>query len=298
MLQIGFSDKFDGAVHVAIGDGNQSRGAACTSDLNSGGVITGWISEGVDLERDIASCGLSSEQFEHDRAGIGTTNEHRAASNFDPAEFILINSGAVGSVGDIDCDGDIGGDSEGAGCGASQPDFFLNGGYGDNFAGGRSSGDLSQGLHDDPDSCAVVHGDTGQSTVAEFAEAGFGCDEVADPDDGAGFCFGYGADIDPEVLHFRYGFAFIGVEQVDRFACDDAWYRTGCGVDEHALTEEDLEVPATDRVDSQKPVAVDVADNESDLIAVCVEQDGASPCGVDNSVDAAMYVGCDLIGEL
>jgi hypothetical protein len=67
---------------------------------------------------------------------------------------------------------------------------------------------------------------------------------------------------------------------------------------QHALTEQDLEVPAAHRVDSQKPVAVDVADNESDLVAVGIEQYGASACGVDYGMDAAVDIGGDLIGEL
>ena len=298
MLQIGLGDKFDGAVHVAIGDGNQSRGAACAGDLNSGSIIAGGISEWVDLEWDIASGGLSGEEFENHGAGISTANKNGATSDFDPAEFILIDSGTVGGVRNIDGDGDIRGDGEGTGRGTSQPNFLLNRGDSDDFAGGGCSGDLSEGLHDDPDAGAVVHGDTGEPTVAEFAEAGFGCNEVTNSDERAGFGFRGGADVDPEILHFGDGLAFIGVQQVDGFARDDSGDRSGCSVYQHALTEQDLEVPAAHRVDSQKPVAVDVADNESDLVAVGIEQYGASSSGVDYGVDAAVDIGGDLIGEL
>jgi len=298
VLQIRLGDKFNGAVHVAIGDSNQSRGAACAGDLNSGSIIAGRISECVDLEWDIASGGLSGEEFENHRAGISTTNKNRATSDFDPAKFILIDSGTVGGMSNIDSDGDIRGDGEGTGRGTSQPNFLLNRGHGDDFAGGSGSGDLSQGLHDDPNAGAVVHGNTGESAVAEFAEAGFGCNEVTNSDEGAGFGFRGGADVDPEILYFGDGLAFIGVQQVDGFSRDDSGDRSGCSLYQHALTEQDLKVPAAHRVHSQKPVAVDVADNKSDLVAVGIEKYGASPSGVDYGVDVAVDIGGDLIGEL
>jgi len=183
VVQVGFGDQFHRAVHVSIGYGDQSDSAAGAGDLNGGGVIAGRVSEGIDLEGDTAGGSLSGEEVKDDRAGIGTADDDGAATDFDSPEFVLVNSGAVGGMSDVDSDCDIGRDSEGTGGGSAESDFFLHCRDCDNFAGRCSGGDLSECLHDDPDAGAIIHGHAGDSSVAEFAKAGFRGDEVADADE-------------------------------------------------------------------------------------------------------------------
>lgn len=85
---------------------------------------------------------------------------------------------------------------------------------------------------------------------------------------------------------------------MDGLSRDDSGDRACCSVHKHALSEQDLEVPATDRVNSEKPVAVDVSNDESNLITVSVEEYGACAGGVDDGMYAAVNVGGDLISEL
>ena len=86
--------------------------------------------------------------------------------------------------------------------------------------------------------------------------------------------------------------------QVDGFSGDHSGYRTGGGVDEHSLSQEDLQVPSADRIHSQKAVAVNVADNKSDLITVSIEEDCASTGGVDDSMQAAVDICRDAVSKL
>ena len=189
MVQVRFGDQFDRAVHIAIGDGDQSGGAAGAGNLNGCGVVAGGVSEGVDLEWDIAGGSLSGEEVHDDRAGIGTAYDDGSATDFNSPEFILVNSGAVGGVCDVDGDSDVGSDSEGTGGGSTQSDFFLHSRDCDDSAGGCCCGDLSQSLHDDPDAGTVIHGNTCESPVAEFTKAGFRCDGVTNAYEGASFGF-------------------------------------------------------------------------------------------------------------
>ena len=107
MLQIGLCNQFHGAVHVSVGDRYQACGAAGARNLDGCCVITGWIPKGIDLERDTAGGGLSRQQIKDDGAGIGATNNDRATTDFDASEFILINTGTIGGMSDIDGDCDI-----------------------------------------------------------------------------------------------------------------------------------------------------------------------------------------------
>jgi hypothetical protein len=68
---------------------------------------------------------------------------------------------------------------------------------------------------------------------------------------------------------------------MNRFPSDDAGNWPGFGMHKHSLAEQNLHVPTTDRVDSQKTKAVNVSDDESDLVAVGVEQNCRAAAGVD-----------------
>ena len=62
--------------------------------------------------------------------------------------------------------------------------------------------------------------------------------------------------------------ALVGLEQVDRFAADDAGDDPVAGADLDPLADQDLRVPAADRGEPEEALLVDVGDREADLVDV------------------------------
>ena len=50
-------------------------------------------------------------------------------------------------------------------------------------------------------------------------------------------------------------------------------------MDHQSLSKQNLHVPAADRIDSQKSMTVDVTHDQSDLVAVCIQQNVGLPPG-------------------
>ncbi len=58
---------------------------------------------------------------------------------------------------------------------------------------------------------------------------------------------------------------------------------------------EDLDVPAADRIDSQKSEAIDMSHDQTDLVAMRIEQNRRITGRIDDGVDTAMSIRCDVI---
>ena len=85
--------------------------------------------------------------------------------------------------------------------------------------------------------------------------------------------------------------------QMNGFSRDHTRDRPTFGMDQQALTEQNLHVPAADRIDSDKSEVVNVTHDQSNLVTVCVEQNRRSAVRVHGGHDVSMHVGCDLSRE-
>ena len=69
-------------------------------------------------------------------------------------------------------------------------------------------------------------------------------------------------------------------------------------VDQQTLTEQNLHVPAAHWIDAHESKIINVPHNQSNLVAVRVEQDRRTTTWVHGREDISMNVGGDLSGEL
>ena len=77
---------------------------------------------------------------------------------------------------------------------------------------------------------------------------------------------------------------------MNRLACDDSRHRAQRCMHEHSLPKENLHVPAADRVHSEKPKAVDVADNQANLITMGIQQNGTRSLSIHCGQNIPMNV--------
>jgi hypothetical protein len=66
---------------------------------------------------------------------------------------------------------------------------------------------------------------------------------------------------------------------------------------EHSLAQQNLGIPATDRVDAKKSLTVDMTNNQADLIAVSIEKDRLCALRIDGGKHISVHVGGDNVSE-
>ena len=62
---------------------------------------------------------------------------------------------------------------------------------------------------------------------------------------------------------------------------DDSRDGAGRCVNQHSLAKQDLQIPSADRIDSDESIAVDVFNDQADLITVSIQQDRDCPLRID-----------------
>ena len=102
-------------------------------------------------------------------------------------------------------------------------------------------------------------------------------DRVADPDQLGRLVAVGGADVDVEALQLDDLLALVGVEQVDRLAADDAGHEAVPAAHLDPLADEDLRVPAADRLEVEEALLVDVGDDQADLVDVADDGEQRRP---------------------
>ncbi len=82
-----------------------------------------------------------------------------------------------------------------------------------------------------------------------------------------------GPDVDPEIVEPRRAVAILVAHQVDRLAPDHAGHVAAARQDADPLSDQHRHVPAADAPERQGAVAVDVGDDQPDLVDVAAEDD-------------------------
>jgi hypothetical protein len=89
--------------------------------------------------------------------------------------------------------------------------------------------------------------------------------------------------------------ALVVLEQVDRLLAHDAGDLPAARLEQHALADEDLRVPAADAAEAQEAVVVDVRDDETDLVDVADDRQRRAAGGSRHPrPHRAHHVGDDL----
>jgi hypothetical protein len=203
------------------------------------------------------------------------------------AELLLVQAGGVGRVGDVDCEGDVGADREGAGDRALQPDLLLD-------RGDRRHPPLqpparvnaARRVERDVGAEPVVHRARDEPGAVEPHRVGGDHRRVADPDHLQGAVPVGGADVDVEALQLDRLLAIVLLEDVNRLAPDDADHGALAGLDLDPLADEDLRVPAADRREVEEALLVDVGDHEPDLVDVAEDREQRLRVGLPDRRDA------------
>ena len=136
-----------------------------------------------------------------------------------------------------------------------------------------------QRLEHGPDADLVVHARGGGQAVAQVAHAQGERHRVAGADELLGLRLVLGADVHPDVGEHRHLGPLLGGQQVSRPAGDDAGDRPLARPDGQVLAEQNLHVPAADRLDVEEAVLVDVLDHQRDLVAVAGQHDPVAGVG-------------------
>src|SRR5262249_28100556 len=123
------------------------------------------------------------------------------------------------------------------------------------------------------------------------------CDRIADGNDRLGLFAIFNADVHPYLRELWDFQSLFRRKQVRGPPGDDAVERSLLRPHGQILAEQDLHVPAADRLDVKEALVVDVLGNEADLIAMAGEHDAQLPLRIADGDDISMPIGRDFIGE-
>ena len=300
MIEVGRGDDFHRGVHVPQRDAHDARRRAAAGELDRVAVVGGPAGQGGDLHGDVRFAGEPQQVAEQGGVDVRPAEGDRAAADLHVAQFVLLDRGAVGGVGDVDGDSDVRVDPVGAGAGPAEADLLLHGADGEDRRPRVPLRGPAGRLDDDPHANAVVHAGAGQQVVLERPVAQPQRHRVAHLHLPGGLGPVQHADVDPQVLHLRDLLALLRRQQVDRLAGDHAGDAPAGGMHLDGLPDQRLRVPPADRPDPHEPAVVDVLDQQPDLVAVPGEHHAgfalAPPvvAGVDGGGEVAVVVGRDV----
>ena len=273
MRQVGERDHFHRAVHVTIGDRHDPHRHATADDLHGIGIVAGRFAHRTKLHRDFISQCQPLQFPQHHRVHIRTPPEDRTQPEVDLPVLLHVQSRTVGRMSDVDRDPQVGLDRKRTRLCPAQADLFLHGRDGIDGGPRISCRDKFQRLHHCPDADAIIHPRCCGQTVPHLAEAEIERDRISHRDDL--LCIGLilRTDIDPQIADLRHFLPLVLGLQVNRFSGDDALHRTLRAPDLHVLAQQDLHIPAADRLGPQKAGLVDMLNDQADLIAVPGQHD-------------------------
>ena len=190
------------------------------------------------------------------------------------AVFLLVDTGRVGRVGDVDGDRDVGTQLEGRGAGAEQADLLLHrGDAGHRAARAGALGAAAGRFERDVGAESVVHRLGDEAAAEHLHRFGADHDRVADADQRLGLLAVGGTDVDVHRFQFDDLFALVHLQQVDRLAAGDAGDDPVAPAHLDPLADQDLRVPAADRLEPEEALLVDVGDDQADLVDVADDRD-------------------------
>src|SRR5690606_16378867 len=104
-------------------------------------------------------------------------------------------------------------------------------------------------------------------------------------------------DVDPEVGDLRHLLPLLRLHEVDGLLSDDSSHLTVAPEDAQALANQDLRVPPPDAIDIEEPIAVDMSDDEPDLVDVPGEHDPGSSLRSQHGDGIPVDVRLDTVGD-
>ena len=171
----------------------------------------------------------------------------------------------------------------------------------DLFLGGRNAHDFGrefllfprkadQRFADNVGADLVIKGARGTyAPMDEFKFMVVGC-RVANRDALHRLLLGAGPDIDPDFVNLRHLLAVTFVHQVDGPLARHATDGPICCLDNHAAPGNHRAVMATDRVEVEVTVLVDVGDDEAELVHVTGKHEHGIPVGIERGDPVAESV--------
>src|SRR5262249_21888252 len=118
---------------------------------------------------------------------------------------------------------------------------------------------------------------------------------IAISDPRFGFLAVLGAHIYPDIREQGHLVALFIGQKVRRTPSYHTSQWTFARPDRQILAQENLHVPASDRLNVQEAVIVDILHHEPDLIAVAGEHDAGLASGVDHRDDIAVPISANLV---
>ena len=214
------------------------------------------------------------------------------------AELLLVVARRVGGVADVHGDADGRMDAVGAGRRAAQADLFLHGRDAIDRGLQRPAVQQPQRFHHGPDADLVVHGRRRDQAVAQRPTAQI--EVTGSP--GVTSSSASLRSLAPMSTQMSVNCGTLLrsslVSRCGALRETTPVMRPALGPDGQVLAEQDLHVPAADRLDVEEAVVVDVLHHQGDLIAVPGQHDArpAAP-GLTHGDDVAVPIGADLVGE-
>src|SRR6185369_2133784 len=120
LVEVVETDDLNGAVHVSVGDANQSGGDAVPAELHGVGVGAGGARDSANLDRNLPSAGGLVQQFEDVGVDVWSAEHGGAAAQAHFAELLLVVARRVGRVSHIDGNANSRLNAIGAGGGTAQ----------------------------------------------------------------------------------------------------------------------------------------------------------------------------------
>src|SRR4051812_3590906 len=153
-------------------------------------------------------------------------------------------------------------------------DLFLRRGDCDYLRDARPLRVSPNGLENDKGSDSVVDRARDEPTIGKLHRTRIDDSGVTDRDELLSFFLRLRAEIDPEIDELSGLLALLGLDEVDRLFADDAEDVALPADEAESLPDENLRIPAPDRLNVAVSLIIDVADDDSDFIDVSGEHDG------------------------
>ena len=260
---------FDGLVDMAGGDGDGTGdGASGDHSLKAGG-IGATTTEDFRLPFDFMAGGGRFHKFNHavvaDDRRIHELDRGTLAEG--GAAFLWGGAGYIVGDGGIQSKAEISLDLEGGSLGTAEANFLLDGENRVKVVGGFAFGffQLAESFDEDKDRGPVVER-FGVDAVAELEKCGVAGDEITNGDDFNDLLLGH-AGIDEIIGDFDGLIFLFRSHEMDGFRAHDA-DNVAAAMDDDAMGGEGFRVEATDGIEANEALVVDVGDDEADFVDV------------------------------
>ena len=307
-----FGEKLDGVLHIievrglhhgmhaAQWQGNKRAWDAFAAVENLVGIRAGEAAARFVLNGKLGLGGGVDETLDNEWMVRSAVGNGRTAAEFDAAEFIGIDAWGVRRMSDVEADTEVGFESVSRHHRTVAADFLLHGIEADDGVGGLlfARGEAFHHLSDDVAADAVVEGSADESFVRELHRSVLIDSRMSHAQSECGdFCYVRSSDVHPQVMHGGCFFLprFVTAE-VDGSVADDAGDRPLVAEDGEATAPGGGGIRATDTVDADEAIAINVLDDVADLVGVSLEHDDTFGLAGESCPSGAVGIAVDFRG--